>query len=52
MSFSLIEDTIHLPCAPDLDMTRELFAGEKDEDLGAGARELMGREREGVGERG
>ena len=52
MSFSLMEETIHLPCAPDPDMIGVLSWGVRDEDLGAGAREWVGREREGVGERG
>ena len=51
MSFSLTEETIHLPCAPDPYMAEVLLGGGKDGSLGAGAREWMGREEEGVGER-
>ena len=39
MSFSLMEETIHLPYAPDPDMVGVLSWGGKDENLGAGARE-------------
>ena len=47
MSFSLMEEAIHLPCAPDPDMARVLSGGGEDENLGAGAREWDGqRERE------
>ena len=55
MSFSLTEETIHLPCTPDPDMVGVLSWGEKDENLGAGAREWgrqRERERQGVGETG
>ena len=51
MSFSLTEEAIHLPCAPDPDMVGVLFGGGKDGSLGTGARERMGKEEEGVGER-
>ena len=51
MSFSLMEEAIHLPCAPDPDMAGVLFCGGKDGSLGTGAREWMGREEEGVGEK-
>ena len=37
MSFSLMEETIHLPYAPDPDMVGVLSWGGKDENLGAGA---------------
>src|SRR3954471_11025572 len=45
MSFSLTEEAIHLPCAPDPDMVGVLTWGGKDENLGAGAREWR-RQRE------
>ena len=51
MSFSLTEDTIDLPCAPDPDMAGVLLGGRKGGSLGAGAREWMGREEEGVREK-
>ena len=40
-----------MPCAPDPDMEGVLVLGGKNGSLGAGAREWMGREKEGVGER-
>ena len=46
-----MEEAIHLPCVPDPDMVGVPFGGGKDGSLGAGARERMGREEEGVGER-
>ena len=51
MSFSLTEETIHLPCAPDPDMAECFLDAEKNKNLGAGVREWMGREEEGVGEK-
>jgi len=51
MSFSLTEDTIHLTCAPNPDMAGVFLGGGKGGSLGARAREWMGREEEGVGER-
>ena len=39
MSFSLMVEDIHLPCAPD--MVGVLSWGRKDENLGAGAREWV-----------
>src|SRR3990170_6709042 len=42
MSFSLMEEAIHLPCASDPDMVGMLLRGEKDENLGARAREWRG----------
>ena len=51
MFSSVTEEAIHLPCAPNPDMVGVLFGGAKDGSLGAGARERMGREEEGLGER-
>src|SRR3990170_5979445 len=51
ISFSVMKEAIHLPCAPDPDMVGVLFGGREDGSLGAGARERMGREEEGVGKR-
>ena len=42
MFFSLTEETIHLPCAPDPDMTGVLFGGREDGSLGARARDREG----------
>ena len=46
MSFSLMEETIHLPWPPDPDMTTCFLEKGKDGNLGAGAREWKDREEE------
>ena len=48
---SVMEEPIHLPYVLDPDLVGVLFGGGNDGRLGAGARERMGREEEGVGER-
>ena len=51
MFSSMTEEAIHLPCVLDPYMVGLLSGGGKDGSLGAGARERMGREEEGVGDR-
>ena len=50
MSFFLMEEAIHLPCAPDPDMAGVLFGGRRDGSLGARAREWGSREKAWVKE--
>ena len=52
MSFSLTEEAIHLPCAPDLEMAGVLCWAEKMRTWALELENGEGREREGVGEKG
>ena len=45
MFSSVIEEAIHLPCTPDLDMAGVFGGNGKDRDLGAGARMADGLRR-------